>query len=103
MRADWFTDTATAYKGKCIYYMHTGFSSIYEHEFEYAFENSMLKTSVYFDNSLSTSSRLTMYQLVPASVINSLFNRAILPAIDEKIRLIVDVEVTKIEHVGSTF
>lgn len=51
--ADWFSGTVTAYNGNLIHYEHSGFSAIYEHELELAFDDGRKTSEAYFDNSLS--------------------------------------------------
>ncbi|MCL7987068.1 hypothetical protein M8998_03830 [Sphingobacterium sp. lm-10] len=99
--ADWFTDKVTAYKGRLVYYQHAGFSSIHEDEFEYVFEKGILKTSAYFDNSLSTSTPRTMYQPVPIGTIDSLIHWATLPPIEENIYVSITLEVDQFGKVDS--
>ena len=85
--ADWFSGTVTAYKGNLIYYEHSGFSAIYEHEFELAFAKGRKTSDAYFDNSLSKNTRMRWSDLAPA--IDSLINWSALPAIDEEIKLVL--------------
>ena len=101
VHADWFSDTVTAYKGKCVYYVHAGFSSIYEHEFEYVFDNGKLINSAYFDNSMSTRGDATMYRNAMKDTINSLIDWANLPIIESQIKVVLTVEVNKLGNVDS--
>lgn len=81
--ADWFSDTVTAYSGELIFYEHSGFSAIYEHEREFVFAEGRKVDEKYFDNSLSKNTPAgTMWDgrnLIPA--IDSLINWSALPPI----------------------
>lgn len=94
--ADWFSDTVTAYYGNLVYYEHSGFSSIYEHELELSFTNGKLTASAQFDNSLSSNNALMWdgRDLIPA--IDSLIDWAALPPIEEEVRVVLFV--TANEH-----
>lgn len=99
--ADWFSDTVTAYRGKLLYYLHMGFSSIFEDEFEYVFDKGVLISSAYFDNSLSKNVPLIMNELDLTPIIDSLINWAALPPIEENIRVMLHVEADKLGQVDS--
>ncbi|MEI5985333.1 hypothetical protein VJ786_10515 [Sphingobacterium sp. PU5-4] len=98
---EWFSDTVTAYQGKLLYYMHMGFSSIFEHEFEYSFEKGLLKNASYFDNSLSKNTPFYGQIRNPNSTIDSLINWQALPPITETIKVQLSVEVNELGHVDS--
>lgn len=99
--ADWFTDTVTAYQGKRVYYLHAGFSSIYEDEYEHVFEKGELIKSMYFDNSLSTSSMRTMPDSYPTAMIDSLVDWKSLPQIEGRVIVTLHVELNKLGQVDS--
>src|SRR5690606_1878978 len=99
--ADWFSDTVTAYHVKLLYYMHIGFSSIFEDEFEYVFDKGILISSVYFDNSLSKNVPLIMNEPNLTPIIDSLIDWATLPPIEENIRVTLHAAVDKLGQVDS--
>ncbi len=101
VRAEWFTDTVTAYRGKLVYYNNWGFSNIYEDEFEYVFERGLLKTSAYFDNSPSTYRTWSKNRPGLEATIDSLVDWATLPAIETHIKVMVKVKVDKWGNVDS--
>ncbi len=81
--------------------MHMGFSSIFEHEFEYSFEKGLLKNASYFDNSLSKNTQFYGQIRNPNSTIDSLINWQDLPPITETIKVQLSVEVNELGHVDS--
>jgi len=99
--AEWFSDTVTAYRGKLLYYMHMGFSSIFEHEFEYSFEKGLLKNAFYFDNSLSKNTPFYGEIRKLNSIIDSLINWQALPPITETIQVQLSVEANELGHVDT--
>ena len=101
VHANWFSDTVTAYRGKLLYYMHMGFSSIFEHEFEYSFEKGELKNSVYFDNSMSKNTPFIMEISNLRPTIDSLINWKALPLIDKTVRVQLIVEANESGQVDS--
>src|SRR5690606_14833793 len=60
VKAYWFSDTVTAFRGKLLYSDHAGFSSVFEHEYEYVFDNGILHSTAYFDNSMSKNTPMYM-------------------------------------------
>lgn len=99
--AEWFSDTVTAYRGKFLYNMHMGFSSIFEHEFEYSFEKGLLKNASYFDNSLSKNTPFYGEIRKINSIIDSLIDWQALPPITETIKLQLTVEANELGQVDS--
>jgi len=53
--ADWFTGNIISPQGELIYYVHMGYSSVYEKETEYVFEKGVLKSQKEFKNFISKS------------------------------------------------
>lgn len=92
--ADWFSDTVTAYSGELIFYEHSGFSAIYEHEWEFVFVEGRKVDEKYFDNSLSKNTPAgTMWDgrnLI--SAIDSLINWSALPPIKKDMKVVLWVE-----------
>ncbi|MVZ64620.1 hypothetical protein GQF61_02055 [Sphingobacterium sp. DK4209] len=99
--ADWFSDTVTAYKGKLISYMHAGFSSIFEHEYEYTFENGRLKNIEYFDNSMSKNIPFVMGELNVRAETDALIDWNALPPIEESIYVFLQVRGNELGYVDS--
>ena len=99
--ADWFSDTVTAYYGNLVYYEHSGYSSIYEHELELVFAGGQQTASTQFDNSLSSNNALMWdgHDLIPA--IDSLIDWAALPPIEEEVRVILFVTANEHGRVDS--
>lgn len=99
--AEWFSDTVTAYYGKLVYYEHTGFSSIYQHELELVFAGGQQTDSTYFDNSLSRNNAIMWdgHRLLP--VIDSLIDWAALPPIAKAVRVVLYVAVNEHGQVDS--
>lgn len=91
--ADWFSDTVTTYNGELIYYEHSGFSAIYEHEWELVFAEGHKISEKYFDNSLSKNTPVIMWDghdLIP--MIDSLINWSTLPPIEKELKVVLWVE-----------
>lgn len=92
--ADWFSNTVTAYKGKLIYYEHSGFSAIYEHERELVFVEGRKIGDEYFDNSLSKNIPVVImwdgHGLIPT--IDSLINWSALPPIEKELKVVLWIE-----------
>ncbi|WKK60391.1 hypothetical protein [Sphingobacterium sp. BN32] len=81
--ADWFSDTVIAFNGKLLTYDHHGFSSVFEHEYEYVFDKGILKSTTYFDNSMSKNTPLFMGDALLNGHIDTLINWSALPTIEE--------------------
>lgn len=101
VHAYWFSDTVTAYKGKLLYYRHMGFSSIFEHEFEYVFERGLLKNSLYFDNTKSKNTPFFMDLSPLRTTIDSLIDWKSLPTIEEPERVYLLVSSNELGQVDS--
>lgn len=56
--ASWVNDTLVVPKGKCVYYIHDGYASVYEKETDLFIENGRLTGSRDFDNSRTRTSPL---------------------------------------------
>jgi hypothetical protein len=56
VKADWFTGNIIAPQGELVYYIHSGYASLYEKEIELRFENGKLVDKEVYDNSKSKNS-----------------------------------------------
>lgn len=83
VKADWFSDTVTAFRGKLLYSDHAGFSSVFEHEYEYVFDNGILHSTAYFDNSMSKNTPMYMGDPLLYKHIDTLINWSALPTIEK--------------------
>lgn len=59
VKANWFTGTIIAPKGKQIYYVHMGYESLYEQELEFKVKNGLVSNARIYDNS---KSKLSIYR-----------------------------------------
>ncbi len=56
VKADWFTGTIIAPKGRQIYYVHMGYESLYEQELEFLIKKGFVINTKSYDNSKSKQS-----------------------------------------------
>lgn len=85
VKADWFNGKVIAPKGKQIYYIHMGYSSLYETELEFNFEKGKLIETKVYDNSKSRQSEYSKDDKKLKEFIYSNINWDNLPKLEDKV------------------
>lgn len=90
VKADWLTANIISRQGKLIYYVHMGYSSIYEKEIEFQFKAGVLLNSKTYDNSKSSVSEYRTTQGKFHQFIYSQIDWKSIPALGKKISIFVE-------------
>ena len=89
VKADWFTASIIAPKGKRLYYVHMGYGSLYEKELELQFEKGKLIGSKTYDNSKSKQSDYSQDSEILLDFIYSNINWDKLPKNNKTIKVYI--------------
>jgi hypothetical protein len=89
--ADWYTGTMISPSGKLLYYVHDGFSSIFEKETEFSLERGVLSNIREFNNSKTRKSKYTEKPELVTEFIQNNIDYSVLPETNERIRVIISI------------
>jgi len=85
VKADWVTARIIAPQGKLLYYIHDGYSSIYEKELELNFIKGQLAGTNIYDNSKTRQSAYSQDSKKLKECIYKNINWSVVPSLDDKI------------------